>query len=157
MRFVAAFFLVASLIVQLLLGVLHVAASKYQQMRAESDVSSENGDFSSVAGDLGVPKEELDRMHAPTKAKIAGVGRAQLLLGIGQLASAALQLVALVLVLVRRGRTLAIILIALALTGSLVAIGLHFLKLGLLNAVLLALALGSGLLARGRAPRVTTT
>jgi CheY-like chemotaxis protein len=55
-----------------------------------------------VAGDLDVSKAELDRQHALAKAKTAGAGRAELLLGVGLFASAALQLLALVLVLARR-------------------------------------------------------
>jgi hypothetical protein len=154
MRFVAAFFLLASIVIHLLLGVAQVLSSKYQEMKAQDEA----GDLSSVAGDLDVDKATLDRMHAEAKAKTVGAGRRELLSGIGLAASAVLQILALVLLLVRRARPLALALTGLGLAG-LIAYMLvdHFLKLGLLNAVLLVLALGSGLLARGRAPLVTTT
>jgi hypothetical protein len=154
MRFVAAFLLLASVVIHLLLGAGQVLSSKYQEMKAQDEV----GDLSSVAGDLDVDKATLDRMHAEAKAKTVGAGRRELLSGIGLLASGALQLLALTLLLLRRARPLALTLTGIGLAGLVVYMLVdHFLKLGLLNAVLLALALGSGLLARPRAPRVTTT
>lgn len=153
MRFLAAALIVASLLIHVLLGVGYLLSSSYQQLKAETEA----GDLSSVAGDLDVSKAELDRMHAQAREQTAGAGRRELVLGAGLLASALLQLLAAALFLLRRARTLALLLVALPLAG---VVGLMlvdgFGRLALATAVLLALALGSGLVARPPRP-VTTT
>jgi hypothetical protein len=153
MRFLAAALALASLLIHVLLGVGYLLSSSYQQLKAETEA----GDLSSVAGDLDVSKAELDRMHAQAREQTAGAGRREFALGAGLLASALIQLLAAVLLLLRRARSLALLLLGLALAGM---VGVMLVdgigRLGLTTAILLALALGSALLVRP-APRVTTT
>jgi hypothetical protein len=153
LRFLGAFLLLASLVLHLLLGAGYLVSSRYQALNAEMAV----GDLSSVSGDLDVSKAELDRMHAEAKAKTPGAGRRARWLGIGLLASALAQLVAVVLLLLRRAKRLALALTGLGLLGIVTATLLeHFMRLGVVTSILLALALGSAALARP-VPRLNTT
>jgi hypothetical protein len=142
MRIVASILLLASMIIQLLLGVGHILSAQYEKITTN--------DLSAVSSDLVSP-EELARMQKVERAKAGPVGRRSLILGGVAVGAALGQLVAAILLLARRARRVALGLCALGLcaaVGLLWASGVSV--LGAIVCGALGLALIATLLSRPR-------
>lgn len=109
MRIVASILLLASMVIQLLLGVGHILSSQYEKITTN--------DLSAVSSDL-VPPEELARMQKVEREKAGPVGRRSQILGGVALGAALGQLVAAILLLARRARRVALGLCALGLCAA---------------------------------------
>jgi hypothetical protein len=109
-RVLAGILLLVSAVLYLLLGGGFVLSSKYQQFKAQMDA----GDLSSVSKDLDVSDAELNKMHKVAQAN-AGSGHLRpLVVGIVLLALTLLQIVAGIVLLVRRARSLSLVTCGLA-------------------------------------------
>lgn len=123
MRILAALLILTSAILSLLLGGFLMVSSKYEKFDAK--VKAED-DLSSVAGDL-VSEEELEQMRRQEQAKlkqnteITHAGSLPMILAVVAICAGILQIIAGALILLRRARIAALLLILLSL-GALVAI-----------------------------------
>jgi hypothetical protein len=155
LRIIAGILLLLSAVLHLLLGGGFLLSSRYQQFKAQMDA----GDISSVSKDLDVPDEELNKIHQAAKAKTAGAGMRQLVLGGGLGALALLQLVAGVWNFLRRKRKLTLVVAGASLTLLVVTMALEgFITLGAIACGALVLAALLGALAKAPpSAHVTTT
>jgi hypothetical protein len=167
MRIVAGIMLIGSAVIFLLLSALFFMSSLYEKeitklnAKAEMYSKGEEVDLSEESKDLVSP-EELARMKQSQAArsvqKRAGAaGRKPLLLGALAASLALLQIVASVLVFLRRGRGLILagVLLSLAGLAALMVLG-GVTKLGGVAGLFMVVALGLVLLS-WRGPRAVTT
>ena len=104
MRFLAAFLLLVAAVVQLLVGVGLVMASRQARDRARTEA----GDLSSVSADL-VTEQELSAMKAEGDRAAGSVGSTSLVLGAAVLVGAVALLVGGILLLCNRGRLVVLV------------------------------------------------
>jgi hypothetical protein len=120
-RIIAGILLLVSAVLHLLLGGGFVLSAKYQQFKAQMDA----GDLSSVSKDLDVPDAELNKMHRAAEVKAGKRHLRPLALGIAFLALSLLQIVAGIVLFVKRARSFSLLTCGLTVAGLAAAIALE--------------------------------
>ncbi|MCC6750944.1 MAG: hypothetical protein IT371_25030 [Deltaproteobacteria bacterium] len=148
MRIVAGIFLLVSALLSLVIGGGLALSSRYEKFQAQ--IRAE--DLSTVSEDLVSP-EELAKLKQRGKVQTRGAGLRPLAIGVGVGATGLLDLVAGILLLLRRGRRFVIAVVVVSLLAVGVALALEgYLFLGGISLGLLTVAGAAALRAPSARP-----
>ena len=137
MRIVAAILLLITVIIHILLGSTYLLSSKYKKMEARTNA----GDLSLVGQDL-LDEAELSKEREKVDAKTKQAGKRQLVFGILTLFVALIEILAGVLLLIKKAHPVVLGIISLGIVGMVAMMVFDgLLKISLISVIFLAVAL----------------